>query len=133
MVGEGVKGGILPLPQPQAHPPQRGEGGERRVRLAEFARLLQMGLKLPLPPAALGDNYSYGCDKPESDGRFSYPNTSCVDNLATPTVYYTAEPCTDNIMPSPCEGVPVSRMYWQHRAERERQVRLWLQLAAEDR
>lgn len=68
---------------------------------------------LPPNPAALGVNYSYGCDKPESDGKFSYPNTSCVDNLATPTVYYTAEQCTDNIMPSPCEGLPVSRMYWQ--------------------
>jgi hypothetical protein len=67
------------------------------------------------PPAegVLGTHYSYGCDAPESDGQFSYPNTSCVDSLTTPTVYYTAEECTDDVPPSPCKGMPVERIYWQ--------------------
>lgn len=61
----------------------------------------------------LGVHYSYGCDQPESDGQFSYPNTSCVDNLAIPATYYTAEECTDDVQPSPCQGLDVSRIYWQ--------------------
>jgi hypothetical protein len=67
------------------------------------------------PPgeALLGVHYSYGCDAPESDGQFSYPNTSCVDSLSEPTVHYTAEECTDDVLPSPCQGLPVERIYWQ--------------------
>ena len=67
------------------------------------------------PPAGavLGTHYSYGCDLPESDGQFSYPNTSCVDSLSEPTVYYTAEECADDVEPSPCKGMPVERIYWQ--------------------
>ena len=67
------------------------------------------------PPGVpvLGTHYSYGCDAPESDGQFSYPNTSCVDNLSDPTVYYTEEQCTDDVQPSPCQGMPVDRIYWQ--------------------
>ena len=61
----------------------------------------------------LGVHYSYGCDVPESDGTFNYPNTSCVDNLGNPTEYYDAEACTDEIQPSPCAGQEVSRIYWQ--------------------
>ncbi|WP_020674693.1 hypothetical protein [Geopsychrobacter electrodiphilus] len=61
----------------------------------------------------LGVHYSYGCDKGESDGSFSYPNTSCVDSLSDPTVFYDATECTDAVMPSPCEGLPVDRIYWQ--------------------
>lgn len=66
-------------------------------------------------PAApvLGEHYSYGCAVPESDGQFSYPNTSCVDDLANPGTYYTADECTDEILPSPCRGYEVSRIYWQ--------------------
>jgi hypothetical protein len=67
------------------------------------------------PPgvAELGTHYSYGCDLPESHEQFSYPNTSCVDSLSDPTVYYTAEECTDDVAPSPCKGMPVERIYWQ--------------------
>mgnify|MGYP001209468226 CR=1 FL=1 len=61
----------------------------------------------------LGVHYSYGCDKGESMDSFSYPNTSCVDKLSEPGVYYTAAECTDDVMPSPCEGLPVDRIYWQ--------------------
>jgi hypothetical protein len=65
--------------------------------------------------AVLGTHYSYGCDKGESDEHFSYPNTSCVDNLMTPTVYYTAEQCTAE--GAKCEGLEVSRIYWQKDAD----------------
>ncbi len=61
----------------------------------------------------LGVYYSYGCDQPEEDPPFSYPNTSCVDSLSDPTEYYTAAQCTDGVPPSPCYGLPVSRIYWQ--------------------
>lgn len=61
----------------------------------------------------LGVHYSYGCDAPETDGSFSYPNTSCVDNLTQPSTYYTAAQCTDDELPSPCQGMDVSRIYWQ--------------------
>jgi hypothetical protein len=61
----------------------------------------------------LGVHYSYGCDQGEMNGSFSYPNTSCVNNLDAPTVYYTAEQCTDAVQPSPCLGLDVSRIYWQ--------------------
>ena len=67
------------------------------------------------PPGepGLGVHYSYGCDVGESDGQFSYPNTSCVDSLTAPTEYYTAEQCTDDVQPSPCQGMSVERIYWQ--------------------
>jgi hypothetical protein len=61
----------------------------------------------------LGTHYSYGCDAPESDGQFNYPNTSCVDSLLDPKVYYTAEQCTDDVQPSPCQGMSVERVFWQ--------------------
>lgn len=67
----------------------------------------------PPTEGVLGTHYSYGCDAPESDGQFSYPNTSCVDSLSEPTVYYTAEECVDDVDPSPCKGMPVERIYWQ--------------------
>ena len=61
--------------------------------------------------AELGTHYSYGCDKGEKDGVYSYPNTSCVDILMLPNIYYNAEEC---VAPgAPCEGLPVSRIYWQ--------------------
>ena len=42
---------------------------------------------------------------------FKYPNTSCVDDLMEPTVYYTPEQCV--AVGGPCEGKEVSRIYWQ--------------------
>jgi hypothetical protein len=70
--------------------------------------------------ALLGTHYSYGCDKGESDDHFSYPNTSCVDVLMGPNVYYNAEDC---VLPgAPCEGFAaeeLSRIYWQKIEENE--------------
>lgn len=62
-------------------------------------------------PSLLGTHYSYGCDKPENVGQFNYPNTSCVDNPDDPLVYYDADACI--AVGAPCEGLPVSRIYWQ--------------------
>jgi len=62
-------------------------------------------------PATLGTHYSYGCAAPQSDGQFNYPNTSCVDDLANPTEYYTGAQCV--AAGFPCEGYEVSRIYWQ--------------------
>lgn len=61
----------------------------------------------------LGVHYSYGCAVQEMNEQFKYPNTSCVDNLGSPSEYFTAEQCTDDSLPSPCRGHPVSRIYWQ--------------------
>jgi hypothetical protein len=66
---------------------------------------------VPTDGAVLGVHYSYGCDVPEGNEQFKYPNTSCVDSLDAPTIYYTAEECADVGMP--CAGYPVSRIYWQ--------------------
>ncbi len=66
------------------------------------------------PPAdsVRGEHYSFGCNKKEVSGAFSYPNTSCVDDLMKPTLYLDAEECT---VPTdaPCYGESVSRIYWQ--------------------
>ena len=59
----------------------------------------------------LGVHYSYGCDQGEDNGSFSYPNTSCVDNLDAPIDYYTAAECV--AADAPCENFEVSRIYWQ--------------------
>ncbi|MBU0943476.1 MAG: hypothetical protein KKE53_03390, partial [Proteobacteria bacterium] len=59
----------------------------------------------------LGETYSYGCEGSEMYDVFTYPNTSCVDDLATPTIYYTAAECT--APGGKCEGKSVTRMYWQ--------------------
>lgn len=59
----------------------------------------------------LGVTYSYGCEGIEILDPFTYPNTSCVDNLANPTIYYTAAECT--APGGKCDGKMVDRMYWQ--------------------
>ncbi len=59
----------------------------------------------------LGKTYSYACDKIEMLDQWEYPNTSCVDNLTNPTVYYTEEQC--KALDAKCAGLPVSRVYWQ--------------------
>jgi uncharacterized membrane protein YgcG len=66
---------------------------------------------VPTEGLVLGTHYSYGCDKPEGNEQFNYPNTSCVDNLDAPTVYYDAAACT--APGAPCEGMEVSRIYHQ--------------------
>ncbi len=68
--------------------------------------------------AGLGVEYSYGCEGTETSGNFSYPNTSCVDDLMAPTVHYSAEECvaTGYDPARPCEGLTageLSRIYWQ--------------------
>jgi hypothetical protein len=65
------------------------------------------------PPAnpVLGVHYSYGCAKEEASGAFSYPNTSCVDDLMNPTDYLEADDCV--VIDAPCYGYDVSRIYWQ--------------------
>lgn len=64
--------------------------------------------------AVLGEHFSYGCPGVEYYEEFKYPNTSCVDDLMDPSVYYTPEQCvaTDR----PCAGMDeseLSRIYWQ--------------------
>lgn len=66
---------------------------------------------VPTADAVLGVHYSYGCDVPESNEQFNYPNTSCVDDLSIPTIYYSAQQCMSST--GPCAGKPVSRIYWQ--------------------
>jgi hypothetical protein len=78
----------------------------------ESVNSIEANWSTPAEPL-LGVHYSYGCDRGESNGNFSYPNTSCVNDLDAPTVYYTAEECTDTVQPSPCLGLEVSRIYWQ--------------------
>jgi hypothetical protein len=107
-VGFAAKGGI-PGPPP---------GGETSNNLSVPAVVTGSVTTVPhnwAPPAEpeLGVHYSYGCDLPESDGSFSYPNTSCVNNLSDPNYYYDALECTDEDLPSPCQGLDVYRIYWQ--------------------
>ena len=61
--------------------------------------------------AELGVHYSYGCDAPESHLQFNYPNTSCVDDLANPTVYYDVASCRVN--KPQCANIDIYRIYWQ--------------------
>ncbi len=61
----------------------------------------------------LGVHYSYGCDKEQKNDSFSYPNTSCVDNLDKPEAYLNAEQCTASGAPCEGEDLTVSRIYWQ--------------------
>jgi len=107
-IGFAAKGGI----------PGPPSGGETANNLSLPGVVIDSATTVPhnwAPPAipVLGEHYSYGCDQPQSDGQYSYPNTSCVNNLSEPTVYYDASACTDEIPPSPCQGLPVSRIYWQ--------------------
>jgi hypothetical protein len=68
---------------------------------------------IPASPV-LGVHYSYGCDQPETYDIFSYPNTSCVDELGSPAVYLSPSQCVEP--GAPCEGFSaneISRIYWQ--------------------
>jgi hypothetical protein len=106
--GFAAKGGI----------PGPPTGGETTNNLSapsiqtESVNSIEANWATPEEPV-LGVHYSYGCDQVEMSGSFSYPNTSCVDSLSDPTVYYTAKQCTDLEPPSPCKGLDVSRIYWQ--------------------
>ncbi|MEJ2298147.1 MAG: hypothetical protein P8X94_06520 [Woeseiaceae bacterium] len=94
-------------------------GGESSNNLStpsiqtESANTVAINWSVPGAPV-LGTHYSYGCAQGESYDEFKYPNTSCVDELMTPTTYYTAEQCVATGMP--CEGfaaAELSRIYWQ--------------------
>ena len=50
-----------------------------RAERGASANTVEASWSVPVVPE-LGVHYSYGCAVPESDGQFSYPNTSCVDN-----------------------------------------------------
>lgn len=104
--GFAAKGGI-------PGPPVGGETGNNLSTPSiqtESANSIEANWATPAEPQ-LGEHYSYGCDIPQSNTQFNYPNTSCVDNLDNPTAYYTANQCTAAGMP--CDGLPVSRIYWQ--------------------
>jgi hypothetical protein len=53
-----------------------------------------------------GVSWSYGCNKPETIGTTTYPNTSCV-NAAT-GMFLTFSECQ-----AVCGTIPVERIYWQ--------------------
>lgn len=99
-------------------PPPCGRGGGNKppveaVNNLSFPAVYTGGLtgaapSWNVPGGVLGETYSYGCDVPETVGTFSYPNTSCVDALGA---FLTADQCT--AVGAPCEGLPVSRIYWQ--------------------
>jgi len=78
--------------------------------LTESVNSIVANWSTPAEPV-LGVHYSCGCDQGEMNGSFSYPNTSCVDNLDVPGTYYTAEQCVAE--GAPCAGLEVSRIYWQ--------------------
>jgi hypothetical protein len=105
--GFGAKGGI---PGPPNNPGEESAGN----RLS-YPALLVPGISIEpffmVEEGVLGDTYSYGCEGTETLEQFEYPNISCVDDLAEPTVYYTAEQCM--AVGGKCEGKPVDRVYWQ--------------------
>ena len=85
----------------------------------------------PVPEGVKGTDFSYGCNVPEWNEYFHYPNTSCVDDLDEPTSYMDPDDCltycigkcnslTEEQQASLPEGfscdessIVVSRMYWQ--------------------
>jgi hypothetical protein len=107
--GIAAKGGI----------PGPPTGGETPNNLSLPAVLTGSGVTtdhkwLPQAEPVLGEDYSYGCDQPEGNEQFNYPNTSCVDNLDVPTVYYDPAGCV--AADAPCAGFPeeeIYRIYWQ--------------------
>ncbi|UCF30483.1 MAG: hypothetical protein JSV26_10590 [bacterium] len=71
----------------------------------------------PPAPAVLGTHFSYGCDKPQTVGIYSYPNTTCVDDPNAPNVHYDAATCAGPGYP--CEGLPVEPIFWQKVADND--------------
>jgi hypothetical protein len=57
----------------------------------------------------LGVTYSFACNKPETVGTTTFPNTSCVTTDGSK--FLTASECTAT--GAACEGLPVERIYWQ--------------------
>lgn len=101
--------------------PPNNPGEESAGNRLSYPALLIPGLDV-LPEfvvavGTLGDNYSYGCDKPQDvyvgGTKFSYPNTTCavLDDQGLATEWLDAVACT--LADAPCDGLPVDRVYWQ--------------------
>ncbi len=105
----GAKGGV------KGPPINVGENVNQMSFPAIFDAEISANWSVPaLNAAVLGVDYSYGCDQEEFSGVYSYPNTSCVNNLMAPEEYYTADECIQS--GHPCEGFAldeVYRIYWQ--------------------
>lgn len=72
----------------------------------------------PAASPVLGQDFSYGCDVPETIEESTYPNTSCVS--ADGRTYYTPEQCVA-LVPN-CAGTAIadfSRIYWQKTASND--------------
>jgi len=96
-------------------PPCRDTGEEGAGNRLSYPAVLIPGLSIDpffmVAEGNLGVTYSYGCPGTETLEQFSYDNISCVDDLAEPTVYYTAAECQAE--GGKCAGLPVDRIYWQ--------------------
>jgi hypothetical protein len=108
-----VVGSALAARPPDKGPPTDGETSNNLSYPALFAGTsaqtggegeYTLGAQFP-------DGMSYGCNKPETIGTTTYPNTSCVDDTATVVTPITAEACT--AVGGKCAGLPVERIYWQ--------------------
>jgi len=113
--GFAAKGGI----------PGKPTGGEASNNLSapglqtESVNTIEANWSVPGTPV-LGEHYSYGCAAEEKYDEFTYPNTSCVDELMNPTTYYTAAECVADDMPcADFEEANLSRIYWQKVAVNE--------------
>ena len=100
----------------QGRPGGGGGGGhtEAAVNNLSYPALMVAGtgspaVSLSATSHVLGTTYSYGCDKPEMVGTFSYPNTSCL--APDGVTHLTAAACT--LENAPCAGLTVNRIYWQ--------------------
>lgn len=109
-------------------PPGKGKGGGEdptAVNRLSYPALLVPGVSVtPFFNVGTGgtfnSDYSYGCEGVEivyvGGTKFTYPNTSCVSGWnddGSAVSFLTAEQCTDDVSPSPCQGKPVDRIYWQ--------------------
>jgi hypothetical protein len=101
-----------------ARPPDKGPptGGETTTNLSYPALFAGTSAQTGIIGsfslgAAFPNGMSYGCNKPETIGTTTYPNTSCVDDTATVVTPITAEACTAT--GGKCAGLPVERIYWQ--------------------
>jgi hypothetical protein len=98
-----------------SYPPCRDTGEEEAGNRLSYPAVLIPGISIvPFFGALegeLGVTWSYGCPGTETLEQYEYPNVSCVDNLAEPSVYYTAEECIAD--GGKCAGLTVDRIYWQ--------------------
>ena len=100
----------------QGRPGGGGGGGHTEVAVNNLSYPALMVGATGSPAVSLsadvhefGATYSYGCDKPEMVGTYSYPNTSCL--AADGVTLLTKEQCTAE--GAKCAGLTVDRIYWQ--------------------